>query len=153
MKAPLDRGRFRLGRRAQRGQAVAEFALVAPVLFLLALGILEGGRFILHYEALNNATRAGIRYAIIHGSNSIDPTGPPDDATGADIRQAVADAALGLVTVGDLTIPAPVYSGPNGVNNKRGSEVSLTVSFTYGPIVPILPSITITAEATGVVNN
>lgn len=126
---------------------------MAPVLFVLVLGVFEAGRFIYHYEALNNATRAGIRYAIIHGANSIDPTGPPDDSTGADIRQAVADAAFGLVGVGDLTVPDPVYSGPNGVNNKRGSEVRLSVSFTYSPIVPILPAITINAEATGVVNN
>jgi Flp pilus assembly protein TadG len=144
-------GRHR-GRR-QAGQALAEFALVAPILFILVLGVFEAGRFILHYEALNNATREGIRYAIIHGANSVAPTGPPDDPTGAAIRQAVADAAFGLVTSGDLTIPDPVYSGPNGVTNKRGSEVTLTVSYTYDAIVPILPPITISAEATGVVSN
>jgi hypothetical protein len=126
---------------------------VAPLLFLLVLGVAEGGRFIFHYEALNNATREGIRYATIHGANSIDPTGPPNDPTGADIRQAVADAAFGLVAAGDLTIPNPVYSGPNGSNNKRGSNVSLFVTFTYEPLVPILPPITIRAEATGVISN
>ena len=133
-------------RRRQRGQALAEFALAAPVLFLLLLGVIEGGRFIYHYESINNAARAGIRYAVIHGPNN-------DPATPADIRQAVADAAIGISVADDLVIPDPVYSGPNGSTNKRGSTVSLSVSFTYEPVVPLLPPITIRAQATGVVSN
>jgi Flp pilus assembly protein TadG len=138
-----------------RGQALAEFALAAPILFVLLLGIIEAGRFIYHYETLNNATRAGVRYAIVHGASSGDATGPPDDPTGADIKQAVSDATFGLLGVGDLTIPDPVYG--TGINcsgcNKRGTPVTVSVTFTYPPIVPVLPSITIAAESTGVVNN
>ena len=48
--------------RKSRGQALAEFALVAPVLFLIFFGIIEFGRFVLAYEELNNATREGARY-------------------------------------------------------------------------------------------
>jgi hypothetical protein len=102
---------------------------------------------------LNSAARAGVRYAIIHGAESGDATGPPDDPSGAATKQAVSDAAFGLVGVGDLVIPDPVYSGPNGSSNRRGSHVSLNVSFTYTPLVPLLPNITISAEASGVVNN
>jgi hypothetical protein len=144
------------GRHARvrsRGQALVEFALVAPLFFILLLGIIEAGRFIYHYEMLNNAARAGVRYAIIHGAESGDPTGPPDDPTGADVRQAVSDAAISLVGVGDLTFVGPDYSGPNGVTNKRGSTVNLSVGFAYSPLIPVLPIINITAEASGVVNN
>jgi Flp pilus assembly protein TadG len=150
-----ERGRWHPDRPRSRGQALAEFALVAPILFVLLLGIIEAGRFIFHYETLNNATRVGVRYAIIHGANSGDPTGPPDDATGTDIKQAVSDAAFGLVEVGDLTIPDPTYgTGINCSNcNKRGTPVTVSVSFTYPPIVPVLPPITITAESSGVINN
>jgi Flp pilus assembly protein TadG len=136
-----------------RGQALVEFALVAPLFFALLFAVIEAGRFIYHYEMLNNATRAGIRYAIIHGASSGDPTGPPADATGADVKQAVSDAAMGLVGVGQMTIPDPTYSGPNGSSNKRGSNVTVSVSFTYSPLLPVLPPITISAESTGVVNN
>jgi Flp pilus assembly protein TadG len=132
---------------------MVEFALVAPIFFLLLFGIIEAGRFMYHYETLNNAARAGVRYAIIHGANSNDPTGPPHDATGADIKQAVSDAAFGLVAAGDLVIPAPVYDGPNGATNKRGSNVLISVSYTYTPFLPLFPDITISAEASGVVNN
>lgn len=143
------------GRRPRsRGQAMVEFALVAPIFFLLIFGIIEAGRFIYHYEMLNNATREGVRYAIIHGANSGNPTGPTSpDPTGEAIKQAVSDAALGLVGVGDLDIDDPVYDGPNGESNKRGSNVTIRVRFEYQPLLPVLPPITVTAESTGVVNN
>jgi Flp pilus assembly protein TadG len=61
-----------------RGQALVEFAIVAPVFFLLLFAIIEAGRFILYYETLNNATREGTRYAIVNGANSLTcPTGTP----------------------------------------------------------------------------
>ena len=55
---------------------MVEFALVAPMLFVMLLGIIEAGRFVLNMEALNNATREGARYAIVHGARSADPQGP-----------------------------------------------------------------------------
>ena len=63
------------------GQAMVEFALVAPMFFLLLFGIIEAGRFIFYYETLNNATREGARYAIVNGANTLGcPSGPPAPA-------------------------------------------------------------------------
>jgi len=133
---------------------MAEFALVAPLFFLLLLAVIEGARFIYHYEVLNNATREGVRYAIIHGSQGSPPTGPPDEPDGAAIKQAVSDATFGLVGAGQLTFPDPNYSlFPNGGTNERGSTVTVAVTFTYPTFIPVLPPITISAESSGVVNN
>src|SRR6186997_2449361 len=86
-----------------RGQALVEFALVAPMFFLLLFGIIEAGRFIFYYEVLNNATREGARYAIVNGANTLGcPTGPPApgtsacDASGANVVARVRQAALGV---------------------------------------------------------
>ena len=155
----------RRGRHRRRGQALAEFALVAPIFFLMLLAVIEAGRFIFHYEMLGNATRDGARYAIIHGARSVPATGPgSSDPTGNAIRQAVSDAALGVMSVGQLTFPTPTCDGtaapgicwsnfPNGGTNDRGTTVRLTVSYTYGAIVPVLPPITVSAESSGVINN
>ena len=87
-----------------RGQALAEFALIAPLFFLLLFGIIEAGRFIFYYETLHNATREGARYAIVNGQNTLgDSTGPDsgtstvsDDPTGEDVVQKVRDSAIGM---------------------------------------------------------
>ena len=55
---------------------MVELALVAPILFVLILGTIEAGRFMLFYEVMNNATREGARYAIVHGADSTCPRNP-----------------------------------------------------------------------------
>lgn len=148
-------------RRRRRGQALVEFALVAPMFFLVLFGIIEAGRFIFYYETLNNATREGARYAIVNGANTIGcPTGPaapgstPCDVAGDDVRARVRNAAFGVLS--PLTVD-PVWQGFNGQpgNNGRGSTVTVTATFTYQSLIPIvpLPPITITAESSLVVNN
>lgn len=147
--------------RWSRGQTLVEFALVAPIFFLVLFGIIEGGRFIYHYEMVNAATREGARYAIIHGSNAPDgcisgpmlnPPPPPNcyDAPADRVRQAVRDAALGPIGDGGFTTINVTY--PQG-DNDRGSPVRVDVVFTYSPILAVLPTITITAESNLVINN
>ncbi len=144
-------------RRRRRGQALVEFALVAPMFFLLLFGIIEAGRFIFYYETLNNATREGARYAIVNGANTIGcPTGPAApgsrscDPAGDDVRERVRDAAFGVLS--PITVD-PVWHDPG--DNGRGSTVTVSATFTYRSLVPIvpLPPITITAESSLVVNN
>jgi Flp pilus assembly protein TadG len=47
-----------------------EFALVAPLFFVLILGIIEFGRAFMVMELLNEAARQGCRQAIIEGTSS-----------------------------------------------------------------------------------
>ena len=145
-------------RRRSRGQALVEFALLAPVFFLVLFAIIEAGRFMFYYEVLNNATREGARYAIVNGANSIVcPTGPPAsgsvpcDTDGGDVAERVRDAAFGALGPGvDVTSE---WSNPS--DNSRGATVKVTAEYTYTSLVPIvpLPAITVSAESSLVVNN
>ncbi|MCA9099536.1 MAG: pilus assembly protein [Pirellulales bacterium] len=47
-----------------------EFALIAPVLFLLAFGIIEFGRMVMVQQVLTNASREGARMAILDGATT-----------------------------------------------------------------------------------
>ena len=159
--------RFRNSRQAARGQALVEFALVAPIFFLILFAVIEGGRFILYYETLSNATREGGRYAIVNGANALctatsGPTGPMPadwtkaipgclDVTGERVKQRVKDSAFGLL--GDTVVVTPEWLGPNG--NARDSTVRVSAVYTYNSLVPLvpLPPITIAAESTLVINN
>jgi TadE-like protein len=136
---------------------MAEFAMVAPMFFLVLFGIVEAGRFIFTYEMLNNATREGARYAIVNGANVNPigcPSGPPApgsvacDVPGENVKDRVRDAAIGVggtITVGATWLP----------DNGRGSTVTVSATTTYRPLIPIvpLPDITVSAESSLVVNN
>ena len=50
------------GFRTQRAQAIVEFALVLPILMMMLVGIMEVGRLIYTYAAVNNASREAARY-------------------------------------------------------------------------------------------
>jgi hypothetical protein len=171
-----------IGGGRSRGQALAEFALVAPLLFLLILGTIEAGRFIFLYETMNNATREGARLAIVNGSDSVCPIGPlpgedlndPTDSrscdfTGERIRQRVRDALLAAVDPADVTVHPPVWTDqailakpaagdPNSGSNARGNYVSVFVDLAFRPLIDeivhigVLPDITISAESTLVIN-
>src|ERR1044071_9617056 len=47
---------------AKRAQAIVEFALVLPILMMMLVGILEVGRLIYTYAAVNNASREAARF-------------------------------------------------------------------------------------------
>lgn len=157
-------------RHRSTGQALAEFALIAPIFFLLLFAIIEGGRFVFYYEMLNSATREGARYAIIHGSNAADgcPSGPvptgttPCDVDGDNVKEAIRKAAIGLAGVGDFD-SLDVYWCPTNepkpcpperrLVNTRGNPVTVRAVYTYQPVMPLLPQITIQSESTLVINN
>lgn len=143
-------------RRRTQGQALVEFALVAPVFFLILFAIVEAGRFMFYYETLNNATREGARYAIVNGANTLGcASGPPApgslacDIPGNNVVQRVKNAAFGVLGAG-------VNVTPTWFNdNSRGSTVTVAATYSYSTLIPIvpLPAITVTAESSLVVNN
>lgn len=69
--------------RGQSGQALAEFAIVVPLLLLLVLGVVDFGRAWHAYQVITDAAREGARLAVVART-------PP--ATPADVEAAVRDA-------------------------------------------------------------
>lgn len=57
-------------RRDTRGAAALEFALVAPILFLLLFGIIDYGYLINRSSMINNAVRDAAREGALHGSQA-----------------------------------------------------------------------------------
>ena len=169
------------GRPRTAGQAMVEFALVAPIFFLLLFSIIDFGRAVYYIQALNNAAREGARYAIVHGGNSLSPSGPMPptvpvtynayDQNGNFVIQTVKGYAVGVIdanpadfivavkwcsqgTVPDCPDDAVAPAG-NGTN-ERGDTVVVDVAYTFRPfiagLVP-LPTFTLTGGSTLVINN
>jgi Flp pilus assembly protein TadG len=52
-------------RRNRRGAAAVEFAIVAPVFFMMVFGMIELGRAIMVQQILTNAAREGVRVGVL----------------------------------------------------------------------------------------
>lgn len=74
--------------KGERGQNLLEFALMAPFLILLALGVVETGRAIYYTVAVNNGATAGAEY----GSSSQNAAGD----TTAITKTTLCDANGGI---------------------------------------------------------
>jgi Flp pilus assembly protein TadG len=159
--------RLRHRSRRRRGQAMVEFALVAPLFFVLLFGIIEAGRFIFFYETLSHATREGARYAIVNGANTLGcPSGPAApgtsacDTSGANVVTKVQQSAYG-VPGASVTVQrcwwytACDFATHGDGDDARGANVTVTASYTYSSLMPLvpLPPITVTAESSLVINN
>ena len=63
----LNRPRAKCKTAGRRGAAVVEFAFVAPLLIVLALGMAEFGRMLMVQQMLTNGAREGARKAVLPG--------------------------------------------------------------------------------------
>jgi Flp pilus assembly protein TadG len=61
-------------RRNRRAAAAVEFAIVAPVFFLLVLGMIEYGRMVMVQQVITNASREGARRAVLDGATTSEVT-------------------------------------------------------------------------------
>jgi Flp pilus assembly protein TadG len=117
---------------------MVELAIVAGVIFIpLVFGVVEIGRSIWIKQTLTAAAREGVRYAIVHGSQS----------------GAIADSAAIATYVIDRTqlngiIVTP--SWPAG-NKDPGSPAVVQVQYSYVPVVPVIPPKTITSTSTQII--
>jgi hypothetical protein len=158
--------------RVDRGQALVEFALVAPIFFLLIFTFIEFGRATYYIQMLNNAAREGARYAIVSGAESACPSGPmpvgyganPCDPNGARVVATVKDYAIAIIDSGPADFDVDVkwcasVACPGSLGdgtNERDQTVKVDVTYVYRPIladVVPLPTFTITGGSTLVVNH
>jgi Flp pilus assembly protein TadG len=123
-----------------RGQSLAEFALVFPVMALLLFGLLDLGRAVYMYNTLANAARTGARVAAVNqnaGNGGCDPL----DRTRWSIVQCVMDAGVSIpVQKTDIDIK---YLGTSCVSRELDPPciAEVTVFQTYTPFTPIIGDI------------
>ena len=61
-------------RPVSRGQSLTEFALVAPLFFMIFFGIIVIGIAVFYQQQITNAAREGARYAAVHSATARCPT-------------------------------------------------------------------------------
>ncbi len=68
-----------------------EFAIVAPIFFMMIMGMLELGRAVMVQQVITNASREGARVAVLDGAQAV---GTVDDPGVIDIVQRLQPAML-----------------------------------------------------------
>jgi Flp pilus assembly protein TadG len=108
----------RLCRKYRRGAAAVEFAFVAPLFFLLVLGMVEFGRMVMVQQIITNGSREGARIAVLDGTTTAEVT--------AAVENYLASAAVTGATV--TVTPNP----PNTAG--FGEPVTVAVSVPFGQV-------------------
>jgi Flp pilus assembly protein TadG len=119
--------------RDTHGASAVEFALVAPLLFLIIVGILDLGRAVNAYVTVSNAAQEGTHYAALH------PTANPT-AIASAVRQRVAPLAPSAVNVStsyydqaSATFVAwPASPTPNA--NPTHTDVRVSVTYSWAAV-------------------
>jgi Flp pilus assembly protein TadG len=131
-------------------QAMIEFAIVAPILFLMLLGILEVGRMTFLYAAVTNSSREAVRFGSTVG---YDEDGELKYKHCSKIRDLARQASYFLnIADSDIVIQydhgpgtAVFHTCPAGTDVEPGYFVSsgdrilVTVSGQYNPYTSLVP--------------
>ncbi|HBG17960.1 MAG TPA: pilus assembly protein [Desulfobulbaceae bacterium] len=115
--------------KSEKGVSAVEFALIAPLLFVLTFGIVEFGLLLFDKAVITNASREAARAAIVYN----DP--PLED----EVIQEVIEEVMGnytdryLISLGG-GIP-PTIDPPTYVDEPSGRYITVNVRYTYSFLV------------------
>ena len=124
-----DRSRDR-----ESGQALVEFAIIAPVVFMIILGLFDAGRMVFINNELSEAAREGARWGAVQGRAAAEADGDNTDVTavvGSHIVIAPAPA-IGLSCT-DL--------GAAGGSCGSGDLLTISVSSSVSAVTPFIGQI------------
>jgi hypothetical protein len=144
-------------RRADKGQALVESALILPLFLVLMMGVFDVGRAIWATTSLASAAREAARFAIVHGGTFSTPCPVGTPSADANIplpgpscpfpspsKQAIVNAATTAAIAGgsNVTVTVCYGAGCSGntdtTNNARGQPITVVVSSTVNLVVPSL---------------
>lgn len=142
----------------RRGSTIIEFVFIALVLLLVIFAGIEFNRMVLVYTTLADSSRAGIRYAIVHGSDRTGSgvDGPSGDSSTAQVEQWIKNfASAGLLDTSALAIsvtyPDTDGSIPPNHLNSPGSRVIVRVTYRYDPFTVLPLGVNLSSTTQGII--
>jgi Flp pilus assembly protein TadG len=118
--------------RLQSGQALIELAFVLPMILVLALGVIEIGRYAYIAILVGNAARAGADYGAQSNGQSIDTTGI-QNAAYYDFAGAISGSTTtNGQTVSSLTVTSTVSCGCDSAGSTTSASCDSTTNPTAG---------------------
>ncbi len=141
----------------RRGAIQIEFILTIFIVLFVVWGLIEICMLVYTMAVLGDAAKEGVRYAIVHGVNNSNCSGPVDptrvapnctspDTAGANVVAVVRD--YGRYSLHDTSTMPVTVTYPDS-NNSPLSRVQVSVTYSYIPWLPMPwtnPTLTTYAE-------
>lgn len=134
---------------SERGAAQLEFLVSVFTLMFLLFAAFELTMMIYTYVVIGAAAKAGVRYAIVHGTQNSNCSGPTKgcaDSAGANVTAVVKRyAALSLHDTSSIIVHANYLDS----SSAPSSRIQVLVGYTYVPYVRlpwISPELVASAE-------
>lgn len=127
-----------------RAQAMVEFAIVAPILFLMLFGIIEVGRMVFLYASVTNASREAVRYGSAVGYDDTGVIKYKNCLAITNLAQQVAYSPNAVVEIyydtgpGD-TSPVRCTTAEYAGYRRPGDRIMVTVRADYTPYIRLVP--------------
>lgn len=132
--------------RTDQGQALVEYILILPLVFLLIVNMVNFGGFFYAWIAVANAARAGADYAVMGGAS----VGLPAQTTVTQIRTLITNDMAALPNAASLvvnicqstngtvaTLSGSCSAVPADPEASSYSLMSIDVTYTYQPFIPV----------------
>ncbi len=131
-------------RKSSQGQALIEYILVLPLIFLLIVNVVNFGGFFFAWITVANAARAGADYAVMAGASVGAPGQPSGSQVSALITQDLSSlpnrASLAVNVcqryISTVTTLSGTCSGTLGDPETSYTLMSIDVTYTYAPFIP-----------------
>lgn len=129
------------------GQSLIEFALLAPVLFFLVMGLFDIGRAVFYFAVLNTAAREGSRFAVVQPDCAY--KSDPVRCSGGYVESYPLDCAYALSTpnlsvcnvirerlfdIGELSNSTVTIN--HGLSAASSPVITIDIDFLFHPITP-----------------
>ena len=137
------RRRRHTARNKSRGVAIVEFALIAPLLFLLLFGIIEFGFVFNDYQSVRQGVRDATRAAVVDNV--------PNCSAGDDTADLVCLVEQRVGLPGDTRVRIDVTAANPAIDGDRGSIkvcVQREIRSVTGMLSPFLNNRFISTEVT-----
>ncbi len=147
-----DEGRGRVASNRERGQAMVEFVLIAPLLFLLVGGIVQMALALNYWLDMQRIANQGARWAVVARYPLPDGTmctrDTPCTAPEDQLPSVLRDEAQSDGLRPDVCISFPHPDGGEGLGGNVGEPVRIRLesNFTFVPILGI-GTLTLGADA------
>jgi Flp pilus assembly protein TadG len=146
-------------RHGERGAVLAEFAIASTAALTLMFGIFDFGRAMFIYHLVSEGARMGSRYAIVRGAAAC-AGGTPDPSKAYVVSQSPGADPSVLTVVTTCSAPVVCTSSVttscsnvvacigSASNNIPGCLVTVTVTYPFTFIVPLVSKLKPTMKST-----